>query len=158
MERESDQQIGATSAEMQTLYRIVVVRRKMILKVKLLVYKLICSKHHVWPWALGNNWKSADTSDQTESPSQVGWAHRVRRLDTWRELEVESLLFCVWRSQLRWFGLLIRMPPGRLPVEVFQASPTGKRLCGRPCWKYYISHLAWERLRRNWRTWLGRRR
>ncbi|KAI3366678.1 hypothetical protein L3Q82_009215 [Scortum barcoo] len=35
------------------------------------------------------------------------------------------------RSQLRWLGHLFRMPPGRLPREVFQACPTGRRPRGR---------------------------
>ncbi|KAK3547532.1 hypothetical protein QTP86_021516, partial [Hemibagrus guttatus] len=41
-----------------------------------------------------------------------------------------------------------RMPPGRLPGEVFQACPTGKRPRGRPRtrWRDYVSRLAWERL------------
>jgi len=40
------------------------------------------------------------------------------------------------------------MPPGRLPLEVLQASPTGRRARGRPRtrWRDYISQLAWERL------------
>ncbi|KAL3049346.1 hypothetical protein OYC64_008749 [Pagothenia borchgrevinki] len=52
------------------------------------------------------------------------------------------------RSQLRWFGHLVRMPPGPLPREVFQARPAGKRPRGRPRtrWRDYISSLAWERL------------
>ncbi|KAI3373544.1 hypothetical protein L3Q82_022135 [Scortum barcoo] len=33
--------------------------------------------------------------------------------------------FGIERSQLRWLGHLFRMPPGRLPREVFQACPTG---------------------------------
>lgn len=28
------------------------------------------------------------------------------------------------QSQLRWFGNLIRMPPGHLPLEVFRPCPT----------------------------------
>ncbi len=50
------------------------------------------------------------------------------------------------RSQLRWFGHLVRMPPGCLPVEVFQAHPAGKRPLGRPRfrWRDYISVLAWK--------------
>ena len=45
-------------------------------------------------------------------------------------------------------GHLVRMPPGRLPREVFQARPAGKRPRGRPMtrWRDYISSLAWERL------------
>jgi len=40
---------------------------------------------------------------------------RVRSSDIRRELGVESLLLRVERSQLRWFGHLIRMPPGASP-------------------------------------------
>ncbi|KAI3365359.1 hypothetical protein L3Q82_010444 [Scortum barcoo] len=52
------------------------------------------------------------------------------------------------RSQLRWLGHLFRMPPGRLPREVSQACPTGRRPRGRPRtrWRDYVSRLAWERL------------
>jgi len=52
---------------------------------------------------------------------------RVRSSVIRRELGVEPLLLRVERSQLRWFGHLIWMPPGRLPLEVFQARrPQGK--------------------------------
>ena len=34
-------------------------------------------------------------------------------------LGVELLLLCIVRSQLRWFGHLVRMPPVHLPREVF---------------------------------------
>ncbi|CAB1457291.1 unnamed protein product [Pleuronectes platessa] len=46
------------------------------------------------------------------------------------------------------FGHLVRMPTGRLPWEVFQARPVGRRPRGRPRtrWRDYISTLAWERL------------
>jgi len=73
---------------------------------------------------------------------------RVRSSDIRRELGVDPLLPRVERSQLRWSGHLIRMPPGRLPLEVFRACPTGRRPRGRPRtrWRDYISHLAWERL------------
>ena len=51
---------------------------------------------------------------------------------------------------MRWLGHLVRivrMPPGRLPGEVFRARPTG-RPRGRPRtrWRDYVSRLAWERL------------
>ena len=40
----------------------------------------------------------------------------------------------------------MRMPPGRLPREVFLARPTGRRPRGKPRtrWRDYISSLAWE--------------
>ncbi|KAI3356684.1 hypothetical protein L3Q82_003375 [Scortum barcoo] len=70
---------------------------------------------------------------------------RVRSSVTWEELRVEPLLLPhIERSQLS----LFRMPPGRLPREVFQACPTGRRPRGRPRtrWRDYVSRLAWERL------------
>ena len=39
---------------------------------------------------------------------------------------------------------LVRMPPGRLPLKVFQEEAPGR---SRTHWRDYISHLAWERLR-----------
>ncbi|KAI3357646.1 hypothetical protein L3Q82_016059 [Scortum barcoo] len=73
---------------------------------------------------------------------------RVRSSVTREELGVEPLLLRIERSQLRWLGHLFRMPPGRLPREVFQACPTGRRPRGRPRtrWRNYVSRLAWERL------------
>ena len=35
------------------------------------------------------------------------------------------------RCQLRWFGYFISMPPGCLPLKVFRARPTGRRLLGQ---------------------------
>ncbi|KAI3369117.1 hypothetical protein L3Q82_025441 [Scortum barcoo] len=51
----------------------------------------------------------------------------VRSSVTREELGVEPLLLRIERSQLRWLGHLFQMPPGRLPREVFQACPTGRR-------------------------------
>ncbi|KAK3523078.1 hypothetical protein QTP86_012752 [Hemibagrus guttatus] len=73
---------------------------------------------------------------------------RVRSSVTREELGVEPLLLHIERGQLRWLGHLFRMPPGRLPGEVFRACPTGKRPRGRPrtLWRDYVFRLAWERL------------
>ncbi|KAK3536545.1 hypothetical protein QTP86_013744, partial [Hemibagrus guttatus] len=74
---------------------------------------------------------------------------RVGSSVTREELGVEPLLLHIERGQLRWLGHLFRMPPGRLPGEVFRACPTGKRPRGRPRtrWRDYVFRLAWERLR-----------
>ena len=49
---------------------------------------------------------------------------------------LSPILFIIFmgleRSQMRWLGHLVRMPPGRLPGEVFRARPTGRRPQGRP--------------------------
>ena len=52
------------------------------------------------------------------------------------------------------------MPPGRLPREVFQACPAGRRPRGRPStvWKYYISTVAWEHLGISQSELVGRKR
>ncbi|KAI3366339.1 hypothetical protein L3Q82_000503 [Scortum barcoo] len=87
---------------------------------------------------------------------------RVRSSVTREELRVEPLLLLrIERSQLRWLGHLFRMPPGRLPREVFQACPTGRRPRGKTqdtLERLYVSRLAWERLgspRKSWRKCLG---
>ncbi|KAK0138211.1 putative uncharacterized transposon-derived protein F52C9.6 [Merluccius polli] len=73
---------------------------------------------------------------------------RVRSSVIREELGVDPLLLRVERSQMRWLGHLVRMPPGRIPGEVFRARPTGRRPRGRPRtrWRVYVSRLAWERL------------
>ncbi|KAI3356712.1 hypothetical protein L3Q82_003310 [Scortum barcoo] len=74
--------------------------------------------------------KIADTSGRNEFPPGVAGRSlrdRVRSSVTREELGVEPLLLLlrIERSQLRWLGHLFRMPPGRLPREVFQACPIG---------------------------------
>ena len=73
---------------------------------------------------------------------------RVRSSVIRERLGVEPLLLHLERSQLRWFGHLVQMPPECLPREVLDACPTGKRPRGRPRarWRDYISTLARERL------------
>lgn len=53
---------------------------------------------------------------------------RVTSPDIWGGPRVEQLLLWVRRSQLRWFGHLVRMGPGQ------------------PHWRDYTSMLSWERL------------
>ncbi|TWW65109.1 hypothetical protein D4764_21G0000090 [Takifugu flavidus] len=71
---------------------------------------------------------------------------RVRSSAIREELGVEPLLLRVERSQMRWLGHLVRMPPGRLPGEVFRACPSSRRPLGRPRTRWYVSPLVWERL------------
>ena len=53
-----------------------------------------------------------------------------RSKDIRERLRIEQLLLRVERSQLRWLGLLVRIPPGWLPGEVFQASRVSSHLGG----------------------------
>ncbi|KAI3354681.1 hypothetical protein L3Q82_019175, partial [Scortum barcoo] len=132
MEREIDRRrIGAASAVMRLVYQDRhVVKKELSRKAKLSIYTVNLRSHpHLW--VAGRSLRD-----------------RVRSSVTREELGVEPLLLHIERSQLRWLGHLFRMPPGRLPREVFQAYPTGRRPRGRPRtrWRDYVSRLAWERL------------
>ncbi|TWW59217.1 General transcription factor II-I repeat domain-containing protein 2 [Takifugu flavidus] len=87
MEQEVDRRIGAASAVMQSLHRSVVVK------------------------------KFTGRSSFLPSPMVMSFGDRVRSSAIREELGVEPLLLCVERSQMRWLGHLVRMPPGRLPGE-----------------------------------------
>uniref|UniRef100_A0A665VW04 Ankyrin repeat and MYND domain containing 2 n=1 Tax=Echeneis naucrates TaxID=173247 RepID=A0A665VW04_ECHNA len=67
-------------------------------------------------------------TERTRSRVQITEMSFLRRVAD--ELRVELLLLCIERSQLRWFGHLARMPPGRLPWEVFKVCPAGRRARG----------------------------
>ncbi|KAI3359900.1 hypothetical protein L3Q82_014258 [Scortum barcoo] len=128
MEREIDRRIGAASAVKceSVYYRTVVVKKELSRKAEAL---------------------DLPTGQSTFPPSPPmrvagrSLRDRVRSSVTREELGVEPLLLRIERSQLRWLGHLFRMPPGRLPREVFQACPTGRRPRGRPRtrWRDYVS-------------------
>lgn len=82
--------------------------------------------------------------------------------DIEKSLKVELLLLCIERSQLRWFGHLLRMPPRRHPVDVFWACPTGKRPQVYPEHARGIISLGWcenalRSPKMSWRKWPGKR-
>jgi len=154
MEWEMDRRIGVASAVTQVLYWSVVVKRELSWKVNLSMYRSI----YVQLSPIVTRWVVTDrTSLQIQSAKMsflrrvagLSLRDRVRSSDIRRELRVDPLLLRVKRSKLRFFGHLIRMPPRRLPLEVFWTRPTGRRPWGRPrtCWRDYISHLAWERFK-----------
>uniref|UniRef100_A0AAQ4R3P6 Reverse transcriptase domain-containing protein n=1 Tax=Gasterosteus aculeatus aculeatus TaxID=481459 RepID=A0AAQ4R3P6_GASAC len=154
MECEFGRRIGAAGAVLHSLYRTVVTKRELSRKAKLSIYRSI----FVPTLTYGHEgWVMTERTRSRVQAAKMGFLRRVagvslrdrvRSSAIREELGVEPLLLCVERSQLRWFGHLVRMPPGRLPREVFQARPAGKRPRGRPRtrWRDYISALAWEHL------------
>lgn len=50
---------------------------------------------------------------------------RVRSSDILRELLVDPLFLCVERSQLSWFGYLVRIPPGHIQLDGDPDLPGG---------------------------------
>nr|XP_054599772.1 uncharacterized protein LOC129164266 [Nothobranchius furzeri] len=154
LECEIDRWIGAASAVMRVLYRSVMVKRELSQKVKLSIYRSI----YVPTLTYGHElWVVTDRMRSRIQAAEMSFLRRVAglslrdrvRSSVIREgLGVDPLLLHIERSQLRWLGHLVRMPPGRLPGEVFRAGPTGRRPKGRPRtrWRDYAFHLARERL------------
>ena len=128
MEREIGRRIGAAGAVLRSLYRTVVTKRELSRKAKLSIYRSIFVPILTY--------------------GHEGWVMTERTRSRVQAAEMSFLLLYLERSQLRWFGYLVRMPTGCLPWEVFQARPVGRRPRGRPRtrWRDYISTLAWERL------------
>ena len=154
MEREIDRRIGAASAVMRTLHSSVVVKKELSRKAKLSIYRSIFVPTLTYGhelWVVTERTRSRVQAAEMSFLRRVaGFSlrDRVRSSVIRRGLGVEPLLLRIERSQLRWLGHLTRMPPGRLPGEVFRACPTGRRPRGRPRtrWRDYVSLLAWERL------------
>ncbi len=78
----------------------------------------------------------------------VSLGDKVRCSVIHEELAVKLLLLYAERSQLKWIRHLVRTPPGRLPVEEFQACSAGRRPRSRPRsrWRDDISALTREHL------------
>ncbi|TWW82356.1 hypothetical protein D4764_01G0021710 [Takifugu flavidus] len=81
-----------------------------------------------------------------EMSFSVGWLgpplERGRSSAILEELGVEPLLLRVERSQMRWLGHRVRMPPGPLPGEVFRVCPSGRRPPGR---RLGTPRMSWRR-------------
>ncbi|TWW56284.1 R2DM Retrovirus-related Pol polyprotein from type II retrotransposable element [Takifugu flavidus] len=154
MEREIDRRIGVASTVMRTLHRSVVVKRELSRKAKLSIYRSIFVPTLTYGhelWVMTERTRSRVQAAEMSFLRRVAGLSlrdRVRSSAIREELGVESLLLRVERSQMGWLGHLVRMPPGRLPGEVFRACPSGRRPPGRPRtrWRDYVSRLAWERL------------
>ena len=154
MEREINRRIGAASAVMRTLHRSVVVKRELSRKAKLSIYQSIFVPTLTYGhelWVVTERTRSRVQAAEMSFLRRVAGLSlrdRVRSSAIREDLRVEPLLLRVERSQMRWLGHLVRMPPGRLPGEVFRAPPTSGRPRGRPRtrWRDCVSRLAWERL------------
>ncbi|TWW73461.1 hypothetical protein D4764_15G0008550 [Takifugu flavidus] len=130
--------IGAASAVMWTLHRSVVVKRELSQKAKLSIYRSIFVPtltygHELWVMTeRTRSWVQAAEMSFLRRVAGLSLRDRVRSSAIQEELGVEPLLLRFERSQMRWLGHLVRMPPGHLPGEVFRACPSGRRPPGRP--------------------------
>ncbi|KAK3519732.1 hypothetical protein QTP70_003707 [Hemibagrus guttatus] len=154
MDREIDRRIGAAAAVMRSMYQSVVVKKELSRKAKLSIYQSIYVPTLTYGhelWVMTERVRSRIQAAEMSFLRRVAGhslRDRVRSSVTRDELGVEPLLLHIERGQLRWLGHLFRIPPLRLPGEVFRACPTGKRPRERPRtrWRDYVSRLAWERL------------
>ncbi|TWW80944.1 hypothetical protein D4764_01G0007590 [Takifugu flavidus] len=162
MEREIDRRIGAASAVMRTLHRSVVVKRELSRKAKLSIYRSIFVPTLTYGhelWVMTERTRSRVQAAEMSFLRRVAGLSlrdRVRSSAIREELGVESLLLRVERSQMGWLGHLVRMPPGRLPGEVFRACPSRRRPPGDPGHVGETMSLdwpgnAWGSLRMSWR-------
>ncbi|KAK3549885.1 hypothetical protein QTP86_015499 [Hemibagrus guttatus] len=169
MDREIDRRIGAVAAVMRSMYRSVVVKKELSQKAKLSIYQSIyvltlTYGHELWVMTerVRSRIQTAEMSFLRRVAGR-SLRDRVRSSVTQEDLGVEPMLLHIERGQLRWLGHLFRMPPGRLPGEVFRACPTGKRPRGRPRTRWRDLSFGWPgkasgSLRKSWRKWLGRGR
>ena len=139
---------------MQSLHQTVVTKRELSHKAKLSIYRAILLRTHAYVHEVWVMTERIRSRIQATKMSFLSWVaglslrDRVRSSVIRERLGVDPLLLDLERSQLRWFGHLVRKPPERLQREVLTARPTGKGPHGRPgtCWGYCISTLAWEHL------------
>ena len=121
MESEMGRRIGAAGAVLRSLCRTVVMKRELSQEAKLSIYWSI----FVPTLTYGHEgWVMTERTRLRIQAAEMGFLRKVAgvslrdrvRSSVIREgLGVEPLLLCVERSQLRWFGHLVRMPPGRFP-------------------------------------------
>ena len=58
--------------------------------------------------------------------------NKVRSSKIRKSLNIETLLFRIEKSQVKWFGHVRRMPLKRLPKQALLAKANGRKPVGRP--------------------------
>ena len=153
-DKEIDARIGQASAVLRELQRSVVLKRELSQTAKLAVFKSIFVPILTYGHEL---WVMTERVRSRIQAAEMGFLRRVkgvtrlhkkRNTEIRNSLNIEPLLLRIERSQLRWYGHVMRMPQERLVKQILQATPTGKRPVGRPRtrWSDYITELAWFRL------------
>ena len=130
---------GSVPAVMQALHLPVVLKKELSQKVKLSIhwsiyFPTLTNGQELWvvteKTRLG---KQAVEMGSLCRVSGLSLRDRVRSSVIREGLGVELLLLLhIERSQMRWLGHLVRMPPGHHPGEVLRACPMGRRPRGRP--------------------------
>lgn len=121
--------------------------------------KYLHSNPHLWPQDVSNDrmrlWIQMVEMSFFRRVCGLSCRDKVRSSGRGSE---ESGYSSIWRSQLRLFGHLTRIPPGHFLIEVFQVCPTRKQPHCRPRahWRDYLSLLGnafGSPHRMSWRSW-----
>ncbi|CAF3092932.1 unnamed protein product, partial [Rotaria sp. Silwood2] len=134
---EIDRRIGAASGVLRLLYRSVVTKVELSKKTKLAIFKSVYRPTLIYgheQWILTENTRSRIQSAEIRFLRRVAGLtlrDKIRSSSIYESLQIEPLLLHIERSQLRWLGHVLRMPQNRLPYQIFQGKPTGKRPIGR---------------------------
>ena len=137
MEKEILNRIQCHTNNLRTLYPLM--REKLIpMQVKITIYKTILRPVLTYgseTWTLTERLKSKIQAAEMRVLRIIKGVTRcdkIRNEEIRRELEIEPILEYVERSQLRWFGHVMRMNEQQYPVKYYQWQPQGKRPTGRP--------------------------
>ena len=135
---EIDRRIGAATSVLPSLYRSIVTKAELSTKAKMAIFKIVYRPTLIYgheKWILPENTRSRIQAAEMRSLRRVAdlkVCDQVKSSSIRESLQIEPLLIHIERSQLRWLGHVLRMPPNRLPNQVFQAAPTGRRPVGPP--------------------------
>jgi hypothetical protein len=151
---EIDNRIGQAGAILRQLYRSIVKKTELSRKAKLAVFKSVIVPTLTYgheSWVMTEKTRSRVQAAEMRclrSIAGVSRLDKIRSSAVRESLEVESLLLQIERSQMRWYGQVIRMPQERLVVQSLLAQPTGRRPRSRPKarWIDKIQDLGYRRL------------
>ena len=107
-------------------------------KVKILIYKTILRPLLTYgseAWVLTSKTRSKLQAAEMRALRLIYGVTRLdrrRNVDIQQELDVESILDFVERTQLRWYGHMMRMEDERNPKKYYEWQPEGRRPRGRP--------------------------
>ena len=155
---EIDRRIGAATSVLRSLYRSIVTKAELSTKAKMAIFKTVYRPTLIYgheKWILTENTRSRIQAAEMRFLRRVAdlkLCDQVKSSSIRESLQIEPLLIHIERSQLRWLGHVLRMPPNRLPNQVFQATPTERKPVGRPktSWRKYMEKLLQERLGLQW--------
>ncbi len=147
---EIDSRIGKSSSILRELYRTIIAKKELSNAAKLAVFRSVYVPSLTYGhelWVMTERMRSRVQAAEMRFLRRVAEVRRIDRIrnSVIREsLNIEPLLLKIEKSQLRWFGHVLRMPTNRLPQRVYSAQPTGRRPVGRPrrSWRVHLNGLC----------------